>query len=41
MHDPHSFSDIGHSSVIHGEAGGVTRVGNENQRKTDIRLTDL
>ena len=40
MHGPHSVFDIGHYTVIHCDAGGVSLVTNEKQRKTDIRLTD-
>ena len=38
MHGPHSVSDIGLCMVIHCDAGGVSLVDNEKQRKTDSRL---
>ena len=33
----HSVFDIGHCTVIHCDAGGLT---NEKQKESDIRLTD-
>ena len=39
MHSPRSVFDIGHCTVIHCDAGGVSLVYNEKQRKTDISLT--
>ena len=38
MHGPHGVFDIGQCTVIHCDAGGVSWLTNEKQRKTDIRL---
>ena len=40
MHDPRDVFDIGHCTVIHCDAEGVSWLTNEKQRKTDICLTD-
>ena len=40
QHCPHSVFDIGQCTVIHYDAGGVSWLTNEKQRKTDIRLSD-
>ena len=41
VHCPQSVFDIGHCAVIHCDAGGVSLVDQEKQRKIDIPLTDL